>query len=275
MAMSKRTLPFGYQMIQGKIVYCEKEAKLVHDIFHLYLSGTSVTAITPLLKATGIPYREGSDWNKNMVCRILDTPNYMGQGEFPAIISLDLFNQVACKRKETSSGALNPILKGIRNTLCCASCGHKLNRDLHRSRNNMVWHCQKCGMETAPISDRELVDRVVQAINHLIVSPPPLSNPAQKTLSLETRRLDDEIQRKILDPTVSSDYLWQLVCKRAQSQYQASTSIAWSREKIRQTLSQQHPSLQLNTSLFHSAIEKVLVNSDCQITLELTDQTIY
>ena len=130
-------------------------------------------------------------------------------------------------------------------------------------------------METAPISDRELVDRVVQAINHLIVSPPPLSNPAQKTLSLETRRLDDEIQRKILDPTVSSDYLWQLVCKRAQSQYQASTSIAWSREKIRQTLSQQHPSLQLNTSLFYSVIEKVLVNSDCQITLELTDQTIY
>ena len=120
MAMSKRTLPFGYQMIQGKIVYCEKEAKLVHDIFHLYLSGTSVTAITPLLKATGIPYREGSDWNKNMVCRILDTPNYMGQGEFPAIISLDLFNQVACKRKETSNGALNPILKGMRNTLCCA-----------------------------------------------------------------------------------------------------------------------------------------------------------
>ena len=87
----KRIFPFGYRMTEGQIDLNAEEAEVIRFIFQKYSEGLSVPKLTERIQAFNVPYREGSRWNKNMVCRILDNKIYLGNGEYPPIIEKCLF----------------------------------------------------------------------------------------------------------------------------------------------------------------------------------------
>ena len=75
----QRTIPFGYRMEMGKIVCHPTEAETVKQIFAQYLLGNSMQQIAQRLTEMGTCYHSDvTEWNKNMVKRILENPHYLG-----------------------------------------------------------------------------------------------------------------------------------------------------------------------------------------------------
>lgn len=94
------------------------------------------------MQQSGLKYRENAVWNKAMIARILDCEKYISE-EFPAILPSDLFLQVQRLRKDRAQiygGSLNPALRGIRDLICCQTCGQKLVRINHR--DNDIYHLE-------------------------------------------------------------------------------------------------------------------------------------
>ena len=209
----KRIFPFGYRMTEGQIDLNAEEAEVIRFIFQKYSEGLSVPKLTERIQAFNVPYREGSRWNKNMVCRILDNKIYLGNGEYPPIIEKCLFDKVLSQRSVIRSGRLNPIIKAVREKLCCPECGQKLIRSTHHSGKNMIWICPKCEIETGVLPDGELLERIIAKLNYVIDHSAQATQSAKSAecLSLEAMRLTNELNRKMNDPNISSDYLLELI----------------------------------------------------------------
>ena len=91
--LKNRNIPFGYCIVNGKYALNTTEAEAVKQIFEQYISGKSLKTIAAEMQ---IPYNSGKpDWNKNMVCRVIENTKYIGNGGFPKIISNEDFNRAA------------------------------------------------------------------------------------------------------------------------------------------------------------------------------------
>ena len=84
-------MPRGYKIENGKVVIDTEEEALVKRIFELYLSGMSLDRIS---EETGLGLTHGP------ISRILANEKYLGDDFYPAIISRELFDEVAKVRKE-------------------------------------------------------------------------------------------------------------------------------------------------------------------------------
>ena len=91
--LKNRSIPFGYCLVNGEYALNITEADAVKRIFEQYIGGQSLKMIASEMT---VPYISGkSDWNKNMVCRVLENTKYIGEGGFPIIISNEDFKRAA------------------------------------------------------------------------------------------------------------------------------------------------------------------------------------
>ena len=208
----KRYLPFGYQMNEGNIIPDILESSAVQSIFENYRNGASLQTLAKQMQQSGLKYRENAVWNKAMIARILDCEKYISE-EFPAILPSDLFLQVQRLRKDRAQiygGSLNPALRGIRNLICCQTCGQKLVRINHRNNVYIIWKCPSCNTETRYLPDRELMSSVLSAINRAIEDPQKVMNFKKNAncLSVQAVRLENEIYRELGNPKSNSKRLF-------------------------------------------------------------------
>ena len=106
-----RTIPFGYVMLKGEIMPDPVEGQAVREIFIAYLKGSSLSEIARYMSIRQISYNGVStEWNKNMVKRILENEKYLGKGEYIALIEEDVFIS-ANNKKKTKATTLNEIPK--------------------------------------------------------------------------------------------------------------------------------------------------------------------
>lgn len=91
--MKNRNIPFGYSIVNGKYAINAAEAEAVKRIFKQYIGGKSLKTIAAEMT---VPYISGkAEWNKNMVCRVIENRKYLGESGFPKIISNEDFEQAA------------------------------------------------------------------------------------------------------------------------------------------------------------------------------------
>lgn len=276
----KRRFPFGYHMIDGQIDLDAAEALVVRFIFQKYSEGISVPKLMERLPVLNVPYREGSNWNKNMICRILDNATYLGNNEYPQIIEESLFEQVSSRRSIIQNGKLNSSLKSVREKICCIKCGQKLARSTHHSKQSksIVWICPNCGIETGNITDNELLERILGVLNFVITHSAQVTQPPQtvKCLSLEAARLTNEINRKMCDPYTSTDYLLELIKKCAQEKYSTMQNqpVGWKNELLKIALDNRVPLESLDVQLFQEIVSKVFITSNATVTLQLINQKV-
>ena len=102
---TNRTQPFGYRMEQGKVVIDPDESRWVVYIYEQYMLGESFKSLSDTLCGTGIHYDGDKPWNKNMVARILQDRRYTGDGRYPPIIDVCIFQQVDQKRNKKVAGS--------------------------------------------------------------------------------------------------------------------------------------------------------------------------
>lgn len=99
--LKNRSIPFGYCMLNGKYALNSSEAEAVRKIFSDYIGGKSLKAIATKMQ---IPYNMGkAQWNKNMVCRVLENKKYIGENGYPKIITAEDFMQAARIKAERNT----------------------------------------------------------------------------------------------------------------------------------------------------------------------------
>ena len=75
--------PFGYRVgTDTKLEIVESEAKVVREIFRLYVGGLSWNGVRDELNRRGIPAPKGGRWASNVIGRILANPAYVGTVRF-------------------------------------------------------------------------------------------------------------------------------------------------------------------------------------------------
>ena len=99
--LKNRSIPFGYCIVNGKYALNTAESKTVQKIFADYISGKSLKNIAAEMQ---IPYNIGkAQWNKNMVCRVLENRKYIGENGYPQIITARDFEQAAHIKEERNT----------------------------------------------------------------------------------------------------------------------------------------------------------------------------
>lgn len=99
--LKNRSIPFGYCMVNGKYALNAPEVEAVRKIFADYIGGKSLKTIAAEMQ---IPYNMGKAvWNKNMVCRVLENRKYIGENDYPQIITSEDFDMATRIKAERNT----------------------------------------------------------------------------------------------------------------------------------------------------------------------------
>lgn len=222
--MKLRTILYGYEMKNGYMEIIESEATVVRNIFALYIEGKSLKEIAESLTEQGIVYYlEKNEWNKNMVSRILDNSNYVGEGEYPSIISSSDF-ELAIIRKTKMGGTrteLSAITTLIKSKTVCSQCGRNMGR-INKWGNREKWVCPNSCKVDAYYGDKELFGGTLEAINQVIQFPALLAVDASSKKyepTLDIVRQEKEIQRMMVQSKIEFGVISNLVLKCVSQKY--------------------------------------------------------
>lgn len=216
--MKKRYLPFGYAVRDGNIVVDTEQGTIVQNIFTAYLAGNTFQQIAKSMISKGIEYHQNdAEWNKNTISRILGNETYCGTDRYPPIITKEIFWQVAQVRSAKAS-AYSAALAPFRKDIQCGCCGERLY--WHGKTNQ--WHCRQCRMWSAPIEEVVLSEEIIQRLKWLQENSLQIRAPDTHSVvkSMDSARLDREIQRKIATDKFDEDYLVAAILHRAELEYE-------------------------------------------------------
>lgn len=198
--MGLRWCLYGYEVIDDKHTIIYTEAKTVKSIFALYISGKTLKDIADKLTSEGVVYHEDKNtWNKNMVSRIIENRHYIGDDEYPAIITEETFAAALSKRnirggkREKDSKELSFIKQNI----YCNSCGERYRRIGNYTKREK-WICDSHCKCSDFVDDNHLFSGITSAFNKVINNPDSLryesGNMDLYNPSLDIRRQENEIR---------------------------------------------------------------------------------
>ena len=102
--MCIRTIPYGYVVESGAKVIVADEATVITEVFERYCSGETFKQIADSLTERAIKFFESnSSWNKINIARMIDDARYLGNEEYPPIISAELYSKVKTCREGRSA----------------------------------------------------------------------------------------------------------------------------------------------------------------------------
>ena len=144
--------PLGYRIEASKLVVVESDARVVREIFALYLERRSLFQVMTALGVRGRT-RGARRWTKDALLRILRNPTYVGEvrlgdevyaGEHAAIVERAVFDRVKAVMLRTPLAApqRNPeyVLRGI---LRCAGCGGAMTTASTR-KGSRIYRFYRC-----------------------------------------------------------------------------------------------------------------------------------
>lgn len=272
--MKLRILPFGYAVQNGAVVEQPDETETVRWVFDAYIQGMSYKSIAEHLSRTGPCYHEGkSAWNKNMVKRMLENAQYLGE-RYPALVSAGRFSAAARARDAKPCGErASETAQAILKVAVCGVCGAPMRRDTRNTKRGR-WYC---GGGTCPhatgLHDAELTERVTALLHFAICIPDILALPEQPTVcaSLDITRLSNELSREMDKPDCDEARATRLILELAAAQYAAcldETPLEKTRE-LKALFTQASPSDEFDHALFTAAVDVVRICPDKTVSLRL------
>jgi site-specific DNA recombinase len=145
--------PFGYTVQDGELVVNPKEAKIVKEMFRMYINGSGIREIVLYINQLGIGVRK----DIRTVSRMLDNPVYCGtlrwnknskrdeiiqEENHAPIISLETFENVRRLRKiRTIDGKKSTSSFHFSGVLRCARCGAALSGQYRKQRDRKQYIC--------------------------------------------------------------------------------------------------------------------------------------
>lgn len=273
--MKLRTLPFGYTVRAGQVEALAAEDNAMRRIFEAYIQGASYKEIAKKLTQTGPQYHvDTTAWNKNMVKRILENRQYLGE-RYPALINAEMFSEVSrIQRKKQNSKRAPESVRVILKSAVCGVCGAPMRRDTKNTAKGR-WYCSSgvCP-HVKKVHDTDLIEKITHLLNLAMVSPSIVeySEPKNKCVSLDVTRLHNEFSREMEKTDFDETGITRLIMELAAARYKACPDET-PREKslALRALFEQHDfhSDKFDTELFVGAVEAVLINPNGSISLRL------
>ena len=230
--MGNRKQPFGYRMTLGEITILPEEAETVRSIYLQYIAGISFKQLAEQLQAEEVPYDEDKSWNKNMVSRILEDDRYIGQKEFPALITAEQFDAAQKRRKEMRPAyKQTPAQKALR---------------------------RLCG---APPSER--VEKIVTDLLNELIRCPDRVQPAASQVATACGKTREELTSALERQPIDEDNARALLLQLAAEQYDAIGNTEYETVRLRRLFTGCKPITEPDAELLQSAVSKVRVTSNC------------
>lgn len=277
----QRYIPFGYQLEFGKYLPHPAEAGQVMEIYKKYLAGHSYKQIAESQNRFGCPYSESSPiWNKNMVARILQDKRYLGDEQFPALITGNEYQHALRLQREkctTRDIKSDGRIEAVKPRIFCAECGESFTRLLD-NRVGAKWYCSNRCKYTAKITDRKIIDQITDLLNFTISDPDSITIPAAEpqTTSLEVTRLQNEINREMDKRDHDEGKIKALILQCAAEKYNLCDDGEQQRtgQRVKALFAASAPLTDLDTTIFENTVCKVLVDGNGIVTLELQNGQI-
>ena len=198
--MKNRTLPYGYEMQNGKIAEKKDEAKIVRALFSAYASGASYRELAIRMESSGMPYsRDDARWNKNKVARILNSELYCGETGYPALIDRSLYGQTMVRKLkygEMSNDARR--VKAIRALSRCAVCGGTIRMSAGR-KGWTRWNCADCGALGPNAETGRIMDNLAAIYQALVRGECEISIPEKDASANDMLRQKESAFDELLD----------------------------------------------------------------------------
>lgn len=275
-----RSLPFGYTITDGRLIIEPSEAEAIRKIFADYAGGASLSELAATLTKLQIPYSEKrTDWNKNMVARIIGNRKYTGADGFDPIIDLDIFKEANLSKDQKIKKQHchdNTTIGIFRARLICKACGSRMIRLYEkRNREQVRWICENpaCRIRIC-ISDELLECRVVDRMNLIIDNPDLLECPdcylIEDSGSIQRSRTAQELGRMCDSGNYSDEQLLDVILSGAQKRYDQCPQVqgnAITGASI--AFREAEKSEELDTELFLKTANHILLDADGSIQLRL------
>lgn len=269
-------MPIGYRVKNGKIEIDSEKKKIVKQIFDDYDKGMSTAKIAKDLVERMVENGNGRvSWTHVSVGKILENHNYLGTEYYPQLISNEQFERVQKRREEyrieRGRGIYRPAKQHrlmFSGMLMCAECGgiysHVQPKD--KKRGIAKWKCKnyvyqnKVTCEGGFISDEQLEELCIYAINQLITRPILVTNFAEKAqrVSLQYR----EIERQLKEPEkLNTDELLRLLLRKAETRYATLEvrDLEIKSKEMEELLSERTEIEEFDEELFRGLIQQIYV----------------
>lgn len=271
--MRNRNIPFGYYYQNGVLAVHPQESQTVRAVFAAYLSGEPLSRIAAHLTAKLVEYLPGHwQWNKARVKRLLDNAKYIGQDDFPPIIKERDF-QMAHQKKDSANTNRQPVdedIKLFKGLVYCHHCSSPMVRRMDsRFKKPVTWKCPQCDY-FLPLPDEEFKHRVF-LLQKKLVNKPLLAEKEDEipVVSMEARRLTNEIFRKLDSGNFSEDELVNLALQCAAKNYETINSARHITERLTATLLHAGPLSAFDRELFQRTVSEIHLTRKGEILLKL------
>lgn len=266
MSKTNRVIPYGYKVENGQITFCIEETIEVKNIYTAYKNGMSYQAIADDLTQRKVCYLENRyDWNKSRVKRILQNNRYIGNADYPQMISDLEYNNIQSMIENKSSGKRETprdVLM-LRGSMRCQKCGATLTRYMTHKRD--VWKCPHggCNISITNIDLTRKLQEKYKEINGEELLEQEDNNKDATNAELEW--IVDSFRKEISAENIDEEKAKQLILSYAMAEYSCTqdTITLIAEQKIKQILTD-------NT--YQSTIEKITLIADSIVVNQ--DKTI-
>ncbi len=281
--MKNRRFPYGYEMQNGLIVICLKEADTVKQIFSQYLNGKNLKNIAERLTENQIEFLPGEyGWNKSRIKRMIEDERYIGDNTYPAIIDKDI-SQKANFEKNSRRTNISPVVtaekKLLTHKVICADCRRRLfhNTD-SRLKNSEKWFCKNEDCKFSVYMAIAELEYMVAKILNLLISKPSLAEYKETDIqaepSLEIIRMENEIERQLESIDFDKNEIQNMILQCATKKYDEYKGVRHITDRLKADFEQSSPLSAFNTRLFDRTVSAITIDKDKKVCLKLKNNKI-
>ena len=277
-----RFIPYGYTIKNGHTVIDHREADIIREIFHEYITGSSLKSIAEDLTTRQIPYTEKTDaWDKARIARIIENAKYLGLGEYDPIIDEETFQRaLACKeaRQKNRVEKECEAISVMRDRVRCINCGNPMARRVTSKRQvKESWVCtnETCNSRVR-ISDTDLVFKVTLLMNRIIENSELMiprkrkrckDSPAVETLQ---KKIDAELEQD----RPNEQFIMMGILEIADQLYkETQAKEAVTAQIARKRALMMRPQREFNSEYFTDLISFITLSEDGKVTLHTKTET--
>lgn len=281
--MKNRRFPYGYEMQNGLIVICLKEADTVKQIFSQYLNGKNLKNIAERLTENQIEFLPGEyGWNKSRIKRMIEDERYIGDNIYPAIIDKDIF-QKANFEKNSRRTNISPVVtaekKLLTHKVICADCRRRLfhNTD-SRLKNSEKWFCKNEDCKFSVYMTVAELEHEITEILNLLISTPKFTEYEETDIqaepSLEIIRMENEIERQFESIDFDKNEIQNMILQCATKKYDAYKGVRHITDRLKADFENRSPLSAFNTDLFERTVSAVIIDKNKKVRLKLKNGKI-
>lgn len=281
--MKNRRFPYGYEMQNGLIVICLKEADTVKQIFSQYLNGKNLKNIAERLTENQIEFLPGEyGWNKSRIKRMIEDERYIGDDTYPAIIDKDIF-QKANFEKNSRRTNISPVVtaekKLLTHKVICADCRRRLfhNTD-SRLKNSEKWFCKNEDCKFSVYMTVAELEHEITEILNLLISTPKFTEYEETDIqaepSLEIIRMENEIERQLESIDFDKNEIQNMILQCATKKYDEYKGVRHITDRLKADFEQSSPLSAFNTRLFDRTVSAITIDKDKKVCLKLKNNKI-